>query len=113
MRITLFTTVVVGAIAGLIPLRQIVTLANAGTLAAFIAVAICMLVLRVREPSAPRKFRTPLPWLIGAIAILGCAYLFYSLPHFTKIWFVLWNLFGLVLYFLYGARRSVAGREAA
>ena len=24
--------------------------------------------------------RTPLPWVIGAVGILGCAYLFYSLP---------------------------------
>jgi APA family basic amino acid/polyamine antiporter len=113
VRITLFTTVIVGAIGGLVPLDQIVTLANAGTLAAFIAVAVCMLILRVRAPDAPRKFRTPLPWLIGGVAILGCAYLFYSLPHFTKMWFVLWNAAGLVAYFAYGARRSVAGRDPA
>jgi APA family basic amino acid/polyamine antiporter len=112
VRITLFTTVIVGAIAGLVPLDQIVTLANAGTLTAFIAVALCMLILRVRAPDAVRKFRTPLPWLVGGFAILGCAYLFYSLPQFTKVWFLLWNVAGLLLYFAYGARRSVAGREA-
>src|SRR3954447_1097655 len=50
VRITLFTTVIVGAVAGLVPLDQIVTLANAGTLAAFIAVSACMLILRVRAP---------------------------------------------------------------
>jgi APA family basic amino acid/polyamine antiporter len=113
VRITLFTTAIVGAIAGLVPLSQIVTLANAGTLTAFIAVALCMLILRVRDPGAERKFRTPLPWLVGAVAIFGCAYLFYSLPHFTKVWFLIWNLAGLILYFLYGARRSVAGRAPA
>jgi APA family basic amino acid/polyamine antiporter len=113
VRITLFTTVIVGAVAGLVPLDQIVTLANAGTLAAFIAVASCMLILRVRAPDAPRKFRTPLPWLVGGVAILGCAYLFYSLPYFTRIWFVAWNAFGLILYFAYGRTRSVAGRESA
>jgi APA family basic amino acid/polyamine antiporter len=113
VRITLFTTMIVGAIAGLVPLDKIVTLANAGTLAAFISVALCMLILRVRAPDAPRKFRTPLPWLVGAVAIFGCAYLFYSLPDFTKIWFLLWNMGGLILYLLYGARRSVAGREQA
>jgi APA family basic amino acid/polyamine antiporter len=109
VRITLFTTVIVGAIAGLVPLDQIVTLANAGTLAAFIAVATCLLIMRVRAPEAERRFRTPLPWVVGLGAIFGCAYLFYSLPHFTKIWFLMWNLAGLVVYFAYGARRSVAG----
>jgi basic amino acid/polyamine antiporter, APA family len=113
VRITLFTTVIVGTIAGLVPLSQIVTLANAGTLTAFIAVAVCMLILRVRDPGAVRKFRTPLPWLVGGVAIIGCAYLFYSLPYFTKVWFLIWNVAGLILYFLYGSRRSVAGRKAA
>jgi APA family basic amino acid/polyamine antiporter len=113
VRITLFTTVIVGAIGGLVPLDQIVTLANAGTLTAFIAVALCMLLLRVRAPDAPRKFRTPLPWVVGLVAIFGCAYLFYSLPHFTKMWFLGWNVVGLLVYFLYSARRSVAGNAAA
>jgi APA family basic amino acid/polyamine antiporter len=113
VRITLFTTVIVGAIAGLVPLDQIVTLANAGTLAAFVAVALCMLILRVRQPDLPRKFKTPFAWIVGPAAILGCAYLFFSLPHFTKIWFVGWNLVGIVVYALYGARRSTAGREIA
>jgi APA family basic amino acid/polyamine antiporter len=111
VRITLFTVVIVGAIAGLVPLDRIVTLANAGTLAAFIAVATCMLILRVRAPEAKRRFRTPLAWPVGLVAIFGCLYLFYSLPDFTKLWFLFWNLAGLVLYLLYGARRSRAGME--
>ncbi|HEV7660574.1 MAG TPA: amino acid permease [Allosphingosinicella sp.] len=109
VRITLFTTLIVATIAALVPLDQIVTLANAGTLAAFTAVAVCMLILRVRAPEAERKFRTPWAWPVGIFAILGCLYLFHSLPSFTKIWFLIWNLAGLVLYFLYARRRSVAG----
>src|SRR5690606_6827301 len=58
VRITLFTTVVVAALAGIIPLADLAALANAGTLAAFMAVALCMLIMRVRAPDAPRKFRT-------------------------------------------------------
>ena len=106
VRITLFTAAVVTVLAGLVPLGELAALANAGTLAAFIAVAACMLVMRVRAPDAPRAFRAPAPWLIGAITILGCGYLFLSLPATTQLWFVVWNVFGLVLYALYGRKHA-------
>src|SRR3546814_19728894 len=81
VRITLFTAVVVGVLAGFIPLADLAALANAGTLTAFIAVALCMLIMRRREPDTPRQFRTPLYWLIGPVAIGGCIYLFLTLPQ--------------------------------
>jgi len=112
VRITLFTAVIVAVLAGIIPLAELAALANAGTLTAFIFVAICMLVMRRRAPDAPRKFRTPLPWLVGLVAILGCLYLFYSLPQRTQLWFLGAHVVGFVIYLLYGARRSVAGRPA-
>ncbi|CAO4179888.1 amino acid permease [Methylorubrum aminovorans] len=108
VRITLFTAAIVTVLAGLVPLGELAALANAGTLAAFIAVAACMLVMRVRAPEAPRTFRAPMPWLIGSITILGCGYLFFSLPATTQLWFAVWNVFGLVFYALYGRRHAVA-----
>ncbi|MDV2985683.1 UNVERIFIED_CONTAM: amino acid permease [Methylobacteriaceae bacterium AG10] len=107
VRITLFTAAVVIVLAGLVPLGELAALANAGTLAAFIAVASCMLVMRVRAPDAPRTFRAPAPWLVGPAAILGCGYLFFSLPATTQLWFVVWNVLGLVIYGLYGRRNAV------
>ena len=112
VRITLFTAVVVGALAGLVPLNDLVALANAGTLTAFIAVCAAMLTMRRRDPDAKRLFRTPLPWVTGLIGILGCAYLFYSLPRHTQEWFVLWNAIGLVIYFLFAARNAERTRGA-
>ena len=50
VRITIFTAIVVAVLAGLIPLAQLAALANAGTLTAFIAVCVCMLVMRRRAP---------------------------------------------------------------
>src|SRR5688500_19954464 len=94
IRTTLFTAVFVAALAGVARLDEIAALANAGTLAAFIAVAVCMLVLRRREPTRPRVFRTPLAWVVGPLAILGCLYLFASLPRGTQWWFLLWNAVG-------------------
>jgi APA family basic amino acid/polyamine antiporter len=112
VRITLFTAVVVGILAGLVPLNDLVALANAGTLTAFIAVCAAMLTMRRRDPGAKRLFRTPLPWLTGLVGILGCAYLFYSLPRHTQEWFVLWNAVGLVIYFLFAARNAERTRGA-
>ena len=96
----------VGAIAAFFPLDEIVALANAGTLVAFSAVALCMLIMRRREPDAPRQFRTPLPWVVGLGAILGCLYLFYSLPEKTQVYFFFAHVVGLAIYLLYGSRRT-------
>jgi APA family basic amino acid/polyamine antiporter len=113
VRITLFTAVVVGLLAGLVPLDELVALANAGTLTAFIAVCAAMLAMRRRDPGAERTFRTPLPWVTGLVGILGCAYLFYSLPRNTQVWFVTWNVAGLFIYFLFASRSAHRTRSAA
>jgi APA family basic amino acid/polyamine antiporter len=110
VRITLFTAVVVGLLAGLVPLNDLVALANAGTLTAFIAVCAAMLAMRRREPDAKRLFRTPLPWVTGTIGILGCAYLFYSLPWYTQKWFLYWNAAGLLIYFTFASRSAERSR---
>jgi APA family basic amino acid/polyamine antiporter len=113
VRITLFTAVIVGALAALVPLNELVALANAGTLTAFIAVCAAMLMMRKRAPAIKRLFRTPLPWVTGTIGILGCAYLFYSLPRHTQEWFLIWNAAGLVIYFLFAARNAERTRGAS
>ncbi len=108
VRITLFTAVIVGLIAGVFPLAEISALANAGTLAAFIAVCACMLIMRRRAPDAPRRFRTPAAPLVGGFGILGCLYLFISLPAQTQLYFLAWNVIGLLIYAGYSSRRSLA-----
>lgn len=103
---TIVTAIIVAVIAALFPLAEIAELANAGTLCAFVAVSICMVVLRVREPHRARVFKTPLPWVVGTVATLGCIYLFISLPEATRMRFYIWNALGVVVYLLYGARKS-------
>jgi APA family basic amino acid/polyamine antiporter len=106
VRITVMTAVLVAIIAGVMPIDAIAALANAGTLAAFTAVCVAMLVMRRRAPDAPRTFRTPAAWPVGIVGVLGCLYLFSSLPSRTQLYFVLWNAAGLVLYFAWGRRRA-------
>ena len=110
LTMTLITGVIVAAIAAFLPLQQIAELANAGTLVAFIAVAICMLKLRVEAPDQPRVFRAPWAWIIGPAGIVGCAYLFVSLPWATMWRFFAWNALGLLVYFLYARRTSALAR---
>jgi basic amino acid/polyamine antiporter, APA family len=106
VRITILTAILVAILAGVLPIDEIAALANAGTLVAFMAVGLCLIVLRRRAPDAPRPFRAPLGPLIGLGAIGGCAYLFASLPAKTQTYFLIWNVIGLAIYLGYGLARS-------
>jgi APA family basic amino acid/polyamine antiporter len=110
--VTGITGLFVAAVAGFFRLDEIAELANAGTLIAFIAVGGCMMILRRRAPEVARVFRCPQPYVVGTLAILGCLYLLFSLPEKTLVRFLIWNLFGLVVYFAYSRSRSVLTREA-
>ena len=112
VRITIFTAIVVAIIAAIFPLNEIAALANAGTLTAFVAVCAAMLTMRCREPDRERRFRAPAPWLIGTVGILGCAYLFWSLPVKTQTYFFGWNLVGLIVYLVYGGPRAERARTS-
>ncbi|WP_135211499.1 amino acid permease [Vitreimonas flagellata] len=108
---TIFTAIVCSALAGLLTLGEIASLANAGTLAAFIAVAISVMVLRRSAPSAERPFRTPLVWIVAPLAILGCLYLFSSLNIGTIERFFIWMAIGIPVYLLWGARKSALAEK--
>jgi basic amino acid/polyamine antiporter, APA family len=103
---TILTGVFVAVCAAVANIDEIVQLTNIGTLFAFILVCIGILILRVREPHRPRKFRVPfVPWT-PLLGIAMCIILMAGLPAVTWERFVLWLVAGLVIYFLYGARKS-------
>ncbi|WP_293781249.1 amino acid permease [Sphingosinicella sp.] len=104
---TMVTALVVSIIAGLLPLGEIAELANTGTLAAFIAIGVSLIVLRRRAPDAERKFRVPFHVPVAMAAIGGCLYLFVSLPEKTQLRFLVWNLIGAAVYLAYGMRQSL------
>ena len=113
--VTVFTAVVVAALAGVMRLDELASLANAGTLAAFFAVGLSLVVLRVRDPNRPRVFKAPLWWLVGAITMIGCVVFFLSLQARTQLWFLIWNGVGLVVYLGWSAwnSRLAKGEEQA
>ncbi len=99
---TLLTGLFIAAFAGLVPLQQITEMANTGTLVAFIAVSLAMMILRVKRPDLKRTFKVPVFWLVGVLAIGGCIFLFTSLNVSTMIYFAIWNVIGIAIYFLFG-----------
>ncbi|HEY1144779.1 MAG TPA: amino acid permease [Allosphingosinicella sp.] len=109
--ITGLTGLFVAAFAGFFTIGDLAELANAGTLLAFIAVGACLMILRRTRPDLPRVFRCPQPYVVGTLAIVGCAYLMISLPELTLFRFVVWNLIGLAVYLLYGRARSMLTRD--
>ncbi|MNS60028.1 putative amino acid permease YhdG [compost metagenome] len=83
------------------PLGEIAALANAGTLCAFTAVAVSVLALRRSHADLTRPFRTPLAWLVAPLTVIGCLYLFFSLPPITRWNFLAWNALGIVVYLVW------------
>ena len=88
------------------PLGTIVELVNIGTLFAFIVVALGIVVLRRTRPDLERAYRTPAVPLVPILAVLSSLWLMLNLPAATWARFGIWMAIGLVLYFVYGRRRS-------
>jgi APA family basic amino acid/polyamine antiporter len=107
--ITMLTGVFVTLFAAFFPVGLLADVSNSGTLFAFAAVSIAVLVLRRTDPSRKRPFRTPLITITAPVAIIGCIYLFFSLSKETILLFVGWALIGLVVYFAYSRSRSHVG----
>ena len=104
--VTLITGLGVTAFASVLPVGVLADVSNSGTLFAFVTVALGVLILRRRDPDRPRPFRTPAIWLLGPLALGSCAFLFFSLSSRTRTFFVCWTLAGLLVYALYGYRKS-------
>ena len=110
--VTIITGIAVTIFAAFFPVGVLADISNSGTLFAFLTVSVGVMVLRVRDPGRHRPFRMPLIWLVGPLAFIGCAFLLFSLPMKTQITFLQWTAAGLLIYFLYGFRKSpLAGRK--
>ena len=104
--ITLITGLFVSLFGAIYPVGQLADITNSGTLFAFLMVAVGVMVLRVTQPERKRPFRTPLVWIVCPLAVFGCLLLFVNLPLKTLEVFFGWGIVGLVVYYLYGHRKS-------
>ncbi|MCC3294188.1 amino acid permease [Arthrobacter sp. zg-Y411] len=94
-------------LAGFFPIRAVADLTNIGILAAFVVVCVAVIVLRYRQPDAPREFRLPLmPW-VPAFGVLASGFLMLQLHWETWLRFGIWLLIGMLIYGFYGYRHSL------
>ena len=109
---SIFTGLIVAFFAAVFTVREAGNLCSIGTLLAFVIVSVGILVLRVREPNLPRKFKTPLVWFVAPAGALSAIALMASLPWHTWLRLISWFLIGIVFYFFYGVRHSkLSGKQ--
>ena len=104
---TWITGAIVATSAALTPIGIVAELCSIGTLFAFMIVCAGVIVLRYTRPEVHRPFRAPLTPVLPGIGILLCGTLMASLPFHTWMRFVVWLCLGLLIYGLYGYRRSL------
>ncbi len=103
---TIVTGLVVAFFAAVFTVREAGALCSIGTLLAFVIVSVGILVLRVREPNLPRRFKAPWIWFVAPMGAISAVYLMVSLPWPTWRRLIIWFALGLVIYFGYSVRRS-------
>ena len=108
--VTALTGTVVAIAAAFLPVGQLADIANAGTLYAFLMVAIAVMLLRKQAPDRKRSFRVPGLIIIGPLTIAGCLFLFFNLPTAAMLVLPIWSVVGFVIYFLYSRRNSHLGQ---
>ena len=105
--VILWSGVIMAIIAGFTPINEAVELVNIGTLLAFVLVSAGVIVLRWQRPDMTQRFRLPFYPVIPIVGILACLYLMFHLPVVTWIRFAIWMAMGIIIYLLYGNRRSL------
>lgn len=108
--VTIITGVFIAILAALFPIGRLADIVNAGTLYAFMMVAIAVLLLRKRDPGRHRPFRVRALWLVSPLAVIGCLFLFFNLPFEAMIGVLIWGAIGIAIYYAYGHRSSHLGR---
>ena len=100
-------TVVQAFFAGLVPLTELTSLINAGTLLAFTFISFGIIPLRHRK-DIPNKdgYKMPLYPVLPVLAGLASLYFLIMLPKLSKITVVIWLIVGVIVYFTYGLKHS-------
>ncbi len=107
-------TIITGAVALLLaaafPLDILADLVSIGTLIAFIAVCVGILILRYTAPKAKRPFRIPFVWFVAPAGAIVCGVMAWSLSDATKWRLVIWTILGVAIYLGYGIRHALPSK---
>jgi basic amino acid/polyamine antiporter, APA family len=110
---TILTGFLVALLGAFLPLRILAELTNIGTLLAFVMVCVSVLIMRFTNPQANRPFRAPFGLVVPILGVATCLLLMFSLPGENWLRLLIWLLIGFVIYFGYGRRHSVLGKQLA
>lgn len=110
---TIVVAIAVCVLAALVPLSALAEAVSIGTLAAFIVVAVGVMVLRHTAPDLKRGFKVPGFPVTPVLTVLVCLYVLKDLRWITWVIFAVWLSVVLAFYLLWGRRHSVLNRAAA
>ncbi len=104
---TLVTAFFMAAMAGTLPIAVLGEMSSIGTMFAFLLVSLGVMLLRIRQPELPRRFRVPGgPYFIPLASCLVSLALMVTATGHTLIRLGIWMLLGGVVYGAYGVRHS-------
>jgi APA family basic amino acid/polyamine antiporter len=110
---SIVTGLAVAFFSAVFTVREAGSLCSIGTLLAFVIVSIGILVLRIREPHLPRRFKTPAVWFVAPAGAISAFALMAALPWSTWKRLIIWFVIGIVVYLFYGVRKSKLAQSSA
>lgn len=96
----------VGLFAAFVPGHVAGDLTSFGTLFAFVLVSLGVWILRVKNPTIERPFKTPLVPLVPFLGAAICAGMIVAIDTRTLQFAGIWMILGIVVYFLYSKKHS-------
>lgn len=97
--------------AGLVPLDVVGEITSIGTLFTFMLICICTWIVRKRAPHMPRPFKVPALPAVVILSVVICGAMIFGLGWTNWLRLGIWLIFGLIIYFTYGRKRSRARNE--
>ena len=111
---TILVGLMTGTAAALFDINALGDMTSVGTMAAFAIVCVSVIWLRRTHPEIPRGYRVPFYPIVPLLGIASCVALIFTIETRILIFFVYYTLAMIVVYFLYGMRKSkLANGEGA
>ena len=104
---TLVTAFFMALMGGTLPIAVLGEMSSIGTMFAFLLVSLGVMLLRIRQPELPRRFRVPGgPYLIPLASCIVSLTLMATATRPTLLRLGIWMLLGAGVYGAYGVQRS-------